>query len=258
MSRLSYDKDSPKVDVAANIYLAMTLSLEDQDRSVYVIRSQKLITWLTTTLSATLLVNGHCVDIQRRSPMSFVCAKLADSLQRAHENNVLTMHFFCGEHVLWQDNIDNTPSGIINSLLGQLLKHCKHLDLSSVTMLGDFRKDDTDAVCKRFHTVLKQISKEQVVFVIIDGLSYYADDPDREEETNRLLSSLISFTKRQRKHSRECIFKLLLTSPNRLQIAAVDELAEDDILEVPERLPRGGGFTEMQWNLGIGQQGIDE
>ncbi|MCJ1401380.1 hypothetical protein MMC11_004592 [Xylographa trunciseda] len=260
MQCLSYDKDSPQADVAANVKLAFTLPLGDQNRSVYVMRSQKLMAWLSRVSSAALLVNGHCVDVQRRSPLSFVCAKLADSLQRVqHENNVLAMQFFCGEHVRWQDDSDNTPSGIINSLLGQLLKHCKrfNLDLSNVMKLGSFRKDDVDALCKRFQKVLAKLPRQTVVFAIVDGLSYYADDPEREEETDKLLGLLISLTKSSRKHSNRCIFKLLLTAPKRLRTAAIDELDEDEMLEVPERLPMGGGFTDMQWSLGAGQQ-IDE
>ncbi|MCJ1385116.1 hypothetical protein MMC17_008235 [Xylographa soralifera] len=239
LSYLSYDKTSPQVDVAANIQLALTLPLRDQTRSVYVMRSQKLVAWLSTVASATLLVNGHCADVQRRSPLSFVCAKLTDSLQRAQHDNVLSVQFFCGEHVRWQDDPDNTPSGIMNSLLGQLLKHCKHLDVSSVTKLGDFANNHVDAVCKRFKKVL----------------SNFLDT--REEDTDRLLRLLIRLADSRKKQSSGCIFKLLLTAPKRLRTGAVENLGEDEILDVPERLPKGGGFTDMQWSLGIGQQ-LDE
>ncbi|MCJ1395786.1 hypothetical protein MMC18_008672 [Xylographa bjoerkii] len=255
MSCLSYDKDSPQVDVVANLNIALTLSLKDQDRSVHMMRSQKLVAWLSTLNSATLLVNGHCVDVHRRSPLSFVCAKLADSLQRVrHKNNVFVLQFFCGEHVRWQDDLNNTPSGIIKSLLRQLLKQCKHLDLSSATKLGHFSNNDMNAICKRSQKILTRLPRQTVVFAIVDRPSYYADDPEREEETDRLLGWLISFTKPRRKHSSGCIFKLLLTAPKRLRTSAVDELYKDEILDVPERLPTGGGFTGMQWTLGIGQQ----
>ncbi|MCJ1433728.1 hypothetical protein MMC27_003092 [Xylographa pallens] len=162
--------------------------------------------------------------------------------------------FLLRQHVRWQDDLDNTPAGIINSFLGQLLKRCKHVDLSSVTKLGEFARNDMDAACKRFQKVLFTLPRHIVVFAIIDGLSYYADDPEREEDTDKLLRLLIKLTKHRKKHSSGYILKLFLTAPRRLQSGAVARLGEDEILDVSERLPKGGGFTDMQWSLGMGQQ----
>ncbi|KAL9607756.1 MAG: hypothetical protein Q9167_007352, partial [Letrouitia subvulpina] len=214
-------------------------------------RSPKLMTWIESIESATLIVNGQCANIQRRSPLSFVCAKLADSLQAVQsENRVLAVNFFCGEHVSSREDPRNTPAGLINSLLAQLLSQCKHIDLTRVGKLGDFRTDNVDAVCKRFKKVLAQLATHVVVFCAVDGMSFYLDDVEREQESEMLVRRLIGFIKPR---SGGCIFKLLLTAPRRLRTVGLDDSDEVDVLEVPERLGKGGGFRGLSWDLGAGQ-----
>lgn len=154
-------------------------------------------------------------------------------------NAFLRCTFFCGEHVSSREGPRNTPAGLINSLLVQLLRQCKQVDLTQVGKLGDFRTDDVDAVCKRFNKVLAQLPTHVVVFCMVDGMSYYLDDVDREQESEMLVRSLVGFTKPK---SGGCIFKLLLTAPQRLRAVALDDLDEVDVLEAPERLGKGGGL----------------
>src|SRR5437588_8517890 len=81
MSRLSYDKGVLRADMRANLRHAMSLSLKEQDLAVYMMQSKHLQDWLRTTKSSALLVNGgvHSSGSQR-SPLGFVCAKLANAL----------------------------------------------------------------------------------------------------------------------------------------------------------------------------------
>lgn len=262
ISRLSFDEEAIREDVLTNIVLAMILPLEGQDRAVYVIKSPVLATWSNAIHSAMLLVNGNAKKVERRSPLTFVCAKLAESLYQVRrmstgpdKHRVLAVHFFCGEHVDWQSSPNNSACGVANSILAQLLHQCKHVDLAPTIKLGDFENYDIDAVCIRFDKVLAQLPRETMVFCIIDGLSFYLDDEEREKEANRLVKWLIRFAKplRRKRGEERCVFKVLLTAAKRLHSAAIDDLQDDEVLNVPRTLARGGGFTDMKWELGAGQ-----
>lgn len=266
LTRLTYDKDAIRHDVLQNLEPVFTLSLEDQDRSVHVMQSPILANWATIAKSTALVINGNSANIQRRSPFTFICAKLADSLYQVQSAStgvdkcrVMAVHFFCGEHVdlgSGRESI-NTPCGIANSVLAQLLRQCKHLgdslDLIPVMQLGDLDGSDMDAVCARMEMVFKALPRETVVFCIIDALSYYLDDDDRDDDANLLVAWLLKFSRnRKRRAASGCMFKLLLTAPNRLHLPDIEDLEKRgviNVLDVPSNLPQGGGFTSMQWDL---------
>ena len=89
-----------------------------------------------------------------------------------------------------------------------------------------------------------------IVFCTIDDLSACGDE-ERMEDCGRLLRKLISLTRR-RALDGSCIFKLLVTALTRLRLNAVDDLKEEEILHIPEGLEKGGGFTDMKWEMEMG------
>jgi hypothetical protein len=164
---------------------------------------------------------------------------------------LLCVHYFCGLH-LDRKSTGDSPISIAKSILGQLLMCCsKRVDLFPVIKLGQFDSEDRRDVCKRFEAVLAQLPPEAAVFCVIDGLSFYIDHDDEEirEESRKLLKWVISLTRRQ---SEGCIFKLLITVPVTLHGGVEHWLEEDEILNVPRRVPSTGGFTEMKWEIGLG------
>jgi hypothetical protein len=259
LSRLSYEKGSPRIDLQANLRFAMSLSLEDQDRAVYMMQSSLVKSWLQATKSSALLVNGYDHDSRMRSPLSFVSAKLSNALRQAQklgsasvESPIIDLHFFCGEHKNWEDSLDNGPAGIFNSLLAQLLTQYKEFDLSLIKHLKKLDSSDTKALGIVFGKLLAQLPSKTIVFCIIDGLSFY-DDDERTDDCEELAKRLIRLTRL--KGEGQCIFKLLLTVPVALQLSAVDALDEElEVLRIPERLAKGGGFTEMKWRFGAGRE----
>jgi hypothetical protein len=240
----------------------MNLSLEDQDRAVYMMQSGPLQNWLQATNSSALLVNGGAYSSGQRSPLSFVCAKLSNALRQARkhgsvalESMIIDLHFFCGEHVNWRDSLDNGPAGVLNSLLAQLLTRYTLFDVSLIKHLKKLESDDTKALGNLFGKLLTQLPSKKMVFCIIDGLSFYEDE-ERMEDCEQLLRRLISLTRRLESDG-SCIFKLLLTAPTELRLNAVDKLDEEEILRIPEGLEKGGGFTDMKWEMGAGQDIVD-
>lgn len=261
MSRLSYEKDVPRADTRSNLRHAMSLSREDQDRAVYMMQSELLQSWLRTTRSSALLVNGRAYNSgSRRSPLSFVCAKLSNALRQARrsgstqwEASIIDLHFFCGEHEDWRDNPDNGPAGVLNSLLAQLLTHYKQYDLTLIKHLSTLDPFDVKALGRVFGQLLSQLPSTMMVFCIIDGLSLY-DDEERKEDAEKMLSKLISLTRR----TGGCIFKLLLTAATELRLPTVEKLdEEEEVLRIPEVLEKGDGFTDMKWDMGAGRDIAD-
>ena len=264
LSRLRYEKETPRNDMRANLQLALTLSLQDQDEAVYMMQSNHLQNWLRTPRSSVLLVDGSAhASGNQHSPFAFVCAKLANALRQARntsskasESIIINLYFFCGEHADWRDNPDNGPAGVMNSLLAQLLTQYKYFDLSLIKHLSTLDSDDIKALANVFGKLLVQLPAKMIVFCIIDGLSCY-DDEERSEECQQLSRKLIAFS-RQHERKGSCVFKLLVAAPLGLRVAAVDELDElEEVLRIPEGLGKGGGFTDMKWNISAGQDIAD-
>ncbi|RAH59521.1 hypothetical protein BO85DRAFT_485994 [Aspergillus piperis CBS 112811] len=261
-SRLIYEEHRAQADVVANYQLAGRLSLEDQDRCVYVIRSPELAAWIRTPTSSILVVNGNAPRNQYQTPWTFTAARLIYTLDMMRAKNsdnkdqIAAVHFFCGEHVDTSSELD-FPTTIANEILSQLLSSFKHIDLVPLLKMGEFDGDDMQAVCQRIECFLDLLPATAVVFCIIDGLSFYLADEQTSERANELLRWLIKLTRHQqkaRKHLEVCTFKLFLTAPRQLQGSYVTELKADEVLNVPIRPPRTGGFTEMKWETGAGGQ----
>ncbi|GLB12261.1 hypothetical protein AtubIFM57258_009542 [Aspergillus tubingensis] len=261
-SRLIYEEHQAQADVVANYQLAGRLSLEDQDRCVYVIRSPELTTWIRTPTSSILVVNGNATRNQFQTPWSFTAARLVYTLDMMRANNsdnkdqIAAVHFFCGEHVDTSNEL-NSPTTIANEILSQFLSSFKHINLVPLLKMGQFDGNDMQAVCQRIECFLDLLPATAVVFCIIDGLSFYLADEQTFEQTNELLRWLIKLTRHQKKareHLEVCTFKLFLTAPRQLQGSYVTKLKANEVLNVPIRPPRTGGFTEMKWEAGAGGQ----
>lgn len=70
------------------------------------------------------------------------------------------------------------------------------------------------------------------------------------EDAQWLARKLIKLTDQQSK--KRPVFKLLLTAPVRLRILG-DILDALETLNIPKCLPTTGGFTEKQWESGLGE-----
>jgi hypothetical protein len=167
-------------------------------------------------------------------------------------SDIIPLYFFCGQHAAG-DHSWETPSGVVNSLLAQLLTQCKDLDLTKAVGLGSFDSDDVKAVFRRFEYVLAQLSSEITVFCILDGLSFYLAD-ETLDDAEELIRWLFKLAKGESHRKQSCVLKLLLTAPNRFHPSEVSGLSNSDILTAPSNPPNTGGFTSMKWTSGVGRQ----
>lgn len=204
------------------------------------------------------MINGNAVKPDRRSGLSFVCARLVyvlDSIQSPKHSDgplgskIIPLSFFCGQHISREQDRDS-PSGIVNSLVAQLLTHSKDLTAPKGWKLEKFDSDDIEMALSLFKSVVKQLPSSTTIFCVIDALSYYIDDDEMAEDAQWLARKLIKLTDQQSK--KRPVFKLLLTAPVRLRILG-DILDALETLNIPKCLPTTGGFTEKQWESGLGE-----
>ncbi|PYH32678.1 bZIP transcription factor [Aspergillus neoniger CBS 115656] len=228
------------------------------DREAQRINRARTKDYITPTFSI-LVVDVNAPRNHFQTPWSFTAARLVYTLDMMRANDsdnkdqIAAAHFFCGEHVDTSNEL-NSPT-IANEILSQLLSSFKHINLVPLPKMGEFDGDDMQAVCQRIECFLDLLPATAVVFCIIDGLSYYLAEEQTPEQANELLRWLIKLTRHQKKareHLEVCTCKLFLTAPRQLQGSYVTELKADEVLNVPIRPPRTGGFTEMKWEAGAG------
>lgn len=180
----------------------------------------------------------------RRSPVSFVSAKLADSLRT--KGPLIGLRFFCGEHVDESRDPDASPPGMMNSLLAQLLEQYNEFDLADIPSLKKVKNDNVEGLCRVFGKLVAQLPKQTILFCIIDAVSYY-EDSDRRTEILAAIKALLHLAAKDL----NCVFKLLLTSPGRSR-HVYKLFDKQDIFELPTYCSNQGGFTSLQWGTRMG------
>ncbi|KAH9882004.1 hypothetical protein J1614_001175 [Plenodomus biglobosus] len=254
---LGYQNRVTLSDRKYNLEQIMSFTRAEQNRAVHVMQSAKLQKWLNAVDSSVILVNGGMSGSHSlRTPISFVSAKLADALHQSRksglESTFISLHFFCGEHEDWRENVDNGPAAVWNSLLAQLLLQYDQFDLASVKRLSKIDNDDVRALGIAFGNLLKQLPPGCVVFCIVDSVSLY-DDEERGDDAELLVKKLVTLARKSAPEER-CIFKLLLSSHTELQLESVRSLRHKEILQVPEILESGDGFSDLKWERGVGRK----
>jgi hypothetical protein len=226
-------------------------------------QSEEFQSFLGTVGPSILLINGQASEVgDLRTSLSFICAKLANALRDArkakHEDrpkaaNIICLSYFCGEHTSWRSDVMATPAGILNSFIAQLLSQHKHFSFNKLKHLDTLDYDSTDSLYTIFSKLVRQLPDDTVVFCILERLSEY-DDAERRDDADRLLEGLIKLTEKRGSRGKQCIFKLLVTSPIELRLDATRMLHDDEKLYLPETLDKQGGFTALQWDVSAGQE----
>ena len=266
--------DGGEVDAAAEdasciLRIIFSLSSGSQDRAVALIMSPTMQTWLTSAVSLPLLVNGHMFSEEgetRQSPLSYFCAKLVDSIvprntstQMRTNRTVFAVRWFCGQHTNMHDyghgvaDYDAHPPGMLNNMLAQLITQL--LECPFLPQLEDLSLTRHDPqlveLCTLFSQLVRALPMGSILFVVIDGISYYEDE-ERQEECMEVLSTLTGLTRESSESANGCLVKLLVTAPLRSR-HVLDLFNDTEILDLDEYIPPNGGFTALQWEMGVGR-----
>lgn len=265
--QLDYDPDIAGQDVKVNYWLGLTLSRDEQERCLFAIKSAALANWVKAERSSVLVINGNSNITRPKSGLSFLCARLVYSLDKIRFGDdldsstisrpeIIPIHFFCGQH-LTNDRSKSweSPSGVVNSLLAQLLGQSKDIDLTqSTSLIDNVDSSDIDDVLELFKLSIKQLSPDHTIFCVVDGASFYVNNDSVSRTAKRLLARLLKLVRTTKKSRKHPVFKLLLTTPSRLRMEAIDELDPHHVLNIPKTLPDTGGFTAIKWDSSMGRQ----
>ncbi|KAH8704255.1 hypothetical protein BGW36DRAFT_444961 [Talaromyces proteolyticus] len=250
-SILRYDGDIPLTDLTVVMHRGTELSLEEQDRIVYVINSESLRNWLLEPTKATLLISGHSEDFGSGiSSMSFLAAHVVQSTRQAQKNRPICLHWFTHQHRDTRKDADANVHGIIRHLIGQLLHARTGFDLyfikRSTAIL--MRENDLKVLCDVFDQLIFQLPQKTVTFCVLDWLACL--EYHERTEVQYLLKRLRAIARHT--SGEGSLFKLLLTHPGgAFRAAAI--FSPEEALDVPEAGDGNRmGFNSLMWNAKVG------
>jgi hypothetical protein len=243
LAALDFDAEFLQEDMQYCLKLGFAGTPEFQDRAAWVLKAPAMSKFMGSEAgSKMLLVHGNHDATHFISPLSYVCAKVAD-LTSVSET-VICLTYFCSRHTDgWREPQANAQ-GLLAQLTGQLLNQLEsrkrkgpNLDFSSLTVDDQkgIEKDKLSATWRAFETVMKQLPKDTVVFCFIDGLSAY-ENSARKQETTVLMKKLCRLIRKLKNIDMRCV----VTYPGRSNYIDTWGIDFDGkkaiILEVPENV----------------------
>ncbi|KAF8849599.1 hypothetical protein BDZ45DRAFT_732131 [Acephala macrosclerotiorum] len=179
-----------------------------QERAQAIMLHPRLKTWVTNATSQMLLINGNGSS-EKISPFTLACEMLVQSLESF--KGAFSLSFFCGMHIETAQD-DKHSELMMTYLIYQLLISSPSLDLTFIrTSLRqqDINDHDIGALCFIFEGLVRQLAEDQIIFCLIDGISFF-EYGKREKSTSKALSTIVGLVEEC-----ACMFKLLVTSATR-------------------------------------------
>ena len=218
----------------------------------------KLKTWIQVHSSSILFINGNSSGSARQNPLSFVCAKLVDSIQSASSNaasqaspdGILAHAFFCGLHLNSKDP-DAGVAGMMRSLLAQTLVSHQNFRLATIDKFRLINHDDVASLCNIYFDLIIQLPAGQMVFCIIDAMTFHEDNKARCRDALMVVQMLADLTA-DCVGDEHCMFKVLLTCLGTSR-SLYKEMIDEDVIWMPRKVGAQGGFTSMKWNASLGK-----
>jgi hypothetical protein len=210
----------------------------DHDRLLALIRDTKLQSWLLVESPAILLINGGSSSLPQ-SETSFFSSKLVESMRLTMQSNpsISVLSFFCGQHRDLTDVYSN-PSELMMSLLLQLVEFCNRLSPAHLlASMSNLNPTEVVSICEAFEKLVETLDEDFRVFIIIDGLQFFAEPANRREKMLEVVKRLLGICKKPQ----GATMKLLLASPSRS--AFVEDMLDDgEILNLPTHCRPAGVY----------------
>ena len=149
------------------------LSTEDQDRVKWIMRSPQFRMWLNCPRSKSILVNGNKIGNEVFSPTTFLAAKMLEGLQAIKP--IITLNFFCSLHATGSNSTEDDVTGMIKSLIAQLLSKDFAWDLAFVSQedVDRLKANNIRDLCIFFHSLLQQLPNSTFLYWMIDAITFY-------------------------------------------------------------------------------------
>jgi hypothetical protein len=202
--------------------------------------------WLAVDEDSILLLNGGAANTLDMST-SFANAKTVRSLleqasKRGGTLSIIPLAYFCSQHRNYYRNENASPAGLAKSLLLQLIEQYPGFSSDDLqNCLDHAERSNIQSICSCFGHLIKKLPSSVVIFLIVDGISFFSTPPKQAEEMGETFGYLMDLY-RQKK---EATLKILLTSPTRSRY--LEDLFEDeDILTLPTIPPPNDGHSLLQ------------
>ncbi len=229
--------------------MGTSLSLTDQDRVEWMMRSPTLREWLNFPGSRTLLLNGDGDANEMFPPTTFVSAKLLESL--AHIEPIITLLFFCSLHMTSRKDTMADATGLIKSFVSQLLLRDGPWDLAFLSSadVEKIQNSDIETICMLFRRLLQQLPDATFLFWMIDGINYY-ERSERRRDFLKVIHELLGVIN----DTKGVVIKLLLTCPGKSSYVK-DVVGKENILNVPPTVDGGRqGWSERAFRKTLGHE----
>ncbi|XXH00699.1 hypothetical protein Hte_007049 [Hypoxylon texense] len=227
---LEYDHLLCHQDLKETMRCRFHFSASEHSRVTWLVENELLRDWVTSPTAELLFINGNENSLETISSVSVYCGMITRALQSQVPRVVL--YWYCGL------NVNEDITGMLRNLIGQLLEHMEAdgspLKSDKKVWYAGLRIDDMDILLRLFRKILKSLLKTATVFCILDGISSYEDD-DRIQNLSTLVVAFATLIDSARQSN--FIFKVLLTSPNRSEVAddvnGYTDIGPFEVLDMP-------------------------
>lgn len=181
---LGVQPESDLDDLSAVLCMDRMMAPKRQARAAALMQNDCFQSWLKSPDSQMLAVNGMGYDARPYTALSYFAALLRQTLSQldvAGDKQVMTLIFFCGEHLESGDELKG-PVGLMRSLCAQfLLAFSEQLDLAFIDhgFSTSLHSRHVDALCALFRELLASAARAvgRCVFIcIIDKVCSFEDE----------------------------------------------------------------------------------
>jgi hypothetical protein len=242
LEKFDFDSSVFDRDLGANLKSLETLSGVASDRLAVILRSPKFQDWIASPTSEVLFVNCASQGSVQDNPATFLCAHFVHAVRTSFTRRG-ALGFFCKEH--WKDTDPNYgATGLLRSILGQLLLRFPDLDYSHLKKRAWKKVFDVDSLYDAIESLLAQLTPEVILFCAIDGINLYEERESVCNEVEEAIEFLVDLSKRPD----GCAFKLIMTcSWNSRKFHKLMPNQDQNVLWIPSKVPPQVRLTSTSW-----------
>lgn len=203
---------------------------------MHILRNPKFGMWLQSNMSHILLIYGRMQltpEQEAASPLTIIACLLSTNIV-GKSGQCLSLTYLCGQHSPPENPLQG-PGGMLRCLNSQLAETItqEKADLSAIdlTFVEGIKAQDVATLYKLFKLLLFSTT-QQVIFVIIDGISIMEEGPLAQDFGN-VVVSLCDLVNELNRLNTGRIIKVLLTNPS-TSIYGHHWLPEECILEMDD------------------------
>ncbi|TDZ36330.1 hypothetical protein C8035_v001693 [Colletotrichum spinosum] len=185
-------------------------------KAQWLLKTSEFDAWLSEETSSVLLVDGSA-EPSLVSPLSGLCGGIAGAL--GDNANHAVLFFFSGLHAEFSAGRTRAgPVAMLRHLIAQLLlsptlpePDLRLLSGDLLLLLQDCRRGDLKTLCAVFVRLVKQVPPRMTVFCVVDGVSWYEQDPWLADL--HYVATALEVLARKCSRGGRGAFKVLMTSP---------------------------------------------